>query len=100
MIIEWTLPALDDMQNIKDFIAKDSPFYAEQFIERIFEYVEHLADQPKMGRKVPEEPREDVRELLYRDYRIIYRLNPDLIEIAAVIRGCRSLDELDKMPWE
>jgi len=37
MLIEWTDPALDDLETIRDYIGKDSPYYARQFIERIFD---------------------------------------------------------------
>lgn len=99
MIIEWTDPALDDMEGIRDFIGKDSPFYARQFLERIFDYVENLAEQPKLGRIVPEEQREDVRELIYRDYRIIYLLHDDRIKIATVMRASRDFSNLTDKPW-
>ena len=90
MIIEWTDPALDDMDNIREYISKDSTFYAKQFIERIFSYVENLSAQPKLGRIVPEEDRNDIRELIYRDYRIIYLLTSDCIKVLSVIHGTRD----------
>ena len=37
MVIEWTDPALDDLEVIRDYIGKDSPYYAKRFIERIFD---------------------------------------------------------------
>jgi len=40
--VEWTDPALDDMEVIRNYIAKDSPYYARRFIERIFEAAEAL----------------------------------------------------------
>ena len=72
MRVEWTEPALDDMVAIRDYIAEDSTEKAYRFIERLFDAAEPLADQPKMGRHVPEAERQDIRELLYKDYRIIY----------------------------
>ncbi len=75
MALEWTDPALDDLEDIRDHIGKDSPYYARRFIERIFDAAAALHDQPQMGRLVPEADRQDVRELIFRSYRIIYRLN-------------------------
>jgi plasmid stabilization system protein ParE len=54
MRVKWTEPALEDMAGIQAYIAKDSPYYARQFIERIFEAAETLEDFPELGRKVPE----------------------------------------------
>ena len=72
MRVKWTEPALEDMEGIQVYIAKDSTFYARQFIERIFEAAKKLEDFPELGRKVPEaDEREDVRELIFQGYRII-----------------------------
>ncbi len=98
MIIEWTDPAFEDMDNIREYISKDSPFYARQFIERIFSYVENLGSQPELGRIVPEEQRKDIRELIYRDYRIIYLLESDCIKILSVIHGTRDISNIKH--WE
>ena len=54
MRVKWTEPALEDLAGIQAYIAKDSPYYAKQFIERIFEAAEALEDFPELGRKVPE----------------------------------------------
>ncbi len=54
MRVNWTEPALEDLAGIQAYIAKDSPYYARQFIESIFEAAETLEDFPELGRKVPE----------------------------------------------
>ncbi|MGD8595151.1 MAG: type II toxin-antitoxin system RelE/ParE family toxin [Gammaproteobacteria bacterium] len=52
-----------------------------------------------MGRHVPEAERQDVRELLYKDYRIIYRIKPEQVDILTVIHGSRDLKRLKTKPW-
>ncbi len=52
MRVVWTETALDDMADIRDYIAEDSPENAYRFIEHRFEAAESLTDQPKMGRQV------------------------------------------------
>ena len=65
-MIEWSQRALTDIRNLKAYIAKDSPYYARRFTERIIASVEKLEAFPKIGRTVPEaEGREDMRELIY-----------------------------------
>jgi plasmid stabilization system protein ParE len=49
MQVRWTEPALEDMEGIQDYIAKDSSFYARQFIERIFEVAKNLEVFPDLG---------------------------------------------------
>ncbi len=100
MIIEWAEPAELDLGDIYAYIARDVPFYAEQFIDRIIETTNLLIDQPLMGRKVPEVEREDVRELLFQNYRIIYMVKTDYLYIVAVIHGSRDLTRIELKPWE
>ena len=52
MMLEWTDSALDDRELIRDYIGKDSPYYARRFIERVFDATENLQDHPQMGRQV------------------------------------------------
>jgi toxin ParE1/3/4 len=101
MRVEWTEPALEDMAAIQQYIAADSPENANRFIGRLFDTAEPLADQPKMGRQVPEvDDRDDVRELIFQDYRIIYRIKTQQVDILTVIHGSRDLQRLKVKPWE
>ena len=75
MKIVWAEPALCDLKGIRDYIRKDSEFYARRFVEKIFAAVEKLERFPGIGRPVPEADDENIRELIYRDYRIMYRLS-------------------------
>ncbi len=77
MVIEWSRRARADIRDLKAYIAKDSPYYARCFVERIIASVAKLETFPKIGRPVPEaEARDDVRELIYQGYRIIYLVQP------------------------
>ncbi len=101
MLIKWTESALDDLAGIQSYIGKDSQFYAKQFIERIFELVENLTDFPAIGRKVPEAAdRDDVRELIFQGYRIMYLQQSEQVSILTVIHGSRDLIGMDNKPWE
>lgn len=100
MRVEWTEPALDDMAAIRDYIAEDSPENAYRFIERLFDAAEKLTDFPERGRHVPEAERHDVRELLYKDYRIIYRIKSEQVDILTVVHGSRELKRLKTKPWD
>lgn len=76
------------------------PNYARRFVEKIFKAVEKLTDHPKIGRRVPEADRNDVRELIFQNYRIIYLTRPDSIYIVTVIHGSRDLSKQAAKPWE
>jgi plasmid stabilization system protein ParE len=101
MVIKWSRRARADIRDLKAYIAKDSPYYARRFTERIFASVENLETFPKMGRPVPEaEGREDVRELIFQGYRIIYLAQPNQLFIVTIIHGSRDLEGQENKPWD
>ncbi len=100
MKIEWTEPALLDLENIRDYIAADSEYYAIRFVERIIAATEILEHFPLVGRTVPEADEDTVRELLFRHYRIIYRAESDRILIITVLHGGRDLEQVEPKPWD
>ncbi|MEO8435257.1 MAG: type II toxin-antitoxin system RelE/ParE family toxin [Pyrinomonadaceae bacterium] len=100
MKIFWTDPAVKDLRELHAYIARDSEMYASGFVERIILAAERLIEYPKIGRGVPEVNDENVRELLYQRYRLIYRIKGDSIEILSVIHGARDLEQLKSAPWE
>ncbi|MGZ5071434.1 MAG: type II toxin-antitoxin system RelE/ParE family toxin [Methylobacter sp.] len=96
MRVNWSEPALEDLESIQAYIAKDSRFYARQFIERILDAATKLEAFPEIGRRVPEaEERDDIWELIFQGYRIIYLLQPKDIFIIAIVHGSRNLTG----PW-
>lgn len=101
MRIEWSARARTDLRDLQAYIAKDSEFYARRFVARIIGSVEKLSDQPHIGRRVPEaSERDDVRELLFQNYRIIYLVRPDAVSVVTVVHGGRDLSRRDRKPWD
>ncbi len=99
MQIEWSDHALNDLEDIHHYIHKDSPFYANQFIEKVFDRVDRLAEFPKSGRKIPEYDHPDWREVMVGDYRIMYLVDNSLLLILAVMHGSRDLNNPHNQPW-
>jgi toxin ParE1/3/4 len=64
---------------------------ARRWIERLRERARAAAAVPLAGRKTPELGREDIREVLMRTYRIIYRVRAEGIQVLTVIEGRRLL---------
>jgi len=95
MKILWTEPGLDDLRAIKDYIARDSETYAGDFVESVLSAVERLSEFPRLGRLVPEADAPEIRELIYRAYRIMYRTDQDVVQVLAVVHGYR---DISKMP--
>ncbi len=97
MQIIWTHEALEQLTAIEVYISKDNPERAAKFVDKLIEHAESLPDRPRIGRVVPEIANPDIRELIFKKYRIVYRLNANCIEILTVFEGHRLLriDEID-----
>ncbi|MCP4132781.1 MAG: type II toxin-antitoxin system RelE/ParE family toxin [bacterium] len=89
--IRWSNDSIENLKKICEFIEVDSSVYSQLFIERLFEIIEHLETFPLLGRRVPESDDPNVRELIYRDYRIIYQVQGDFLEIISIIHGSKLL---------
>lgn len=90
--IKWTPQALNDVEAIADFISRDSDYYARMFTEKVFEIIERLELFPKSGRIVPELNRKEIKEIIFGNYRIIYRIKKAFVEILAVYHSARLFD--------
>lgn len=97
--IEWTEPAVADLENIQDYIARDSADYADALVERLILSVDQLELFPESGRRVPESTDPKIRELLVESYRVIYRLKKGNAQILAVAHGARNLAGMKPKPW-
>ena len=87
--ILWSPQALSDLESIRDYIARDSPRYAELVLQRLVAAVDQLEAFPESGRVVPERNADDLREIIVRPYRIVYRLRPGVAEVVTVFRASR-----------
>jgi plasmid stabilization system protein ParE len=95
--LRWTQVAADDLAAIHQYIARDSPRYAQLVVERIIQRVEGIAEFPEAGRIVPELERADIRELISGSYRIVYWLDRDVAHVLTIFRASRlfPLGEID-----
>jgi addiction module RelE/StbE family toxin len=93
MRVHWTQNAVEHIVNIYEHIALNSPTYANRMVDKITRRSEQITDQPLSGRKVPEYQTDDIRELIEKPYRIIYRIKADQIDVVAVIHAARLLPE-------
>jgi len=91
-IIIWSERAVADIESIAEYIASDSEFYAASVVRAILQKTRRLADFPFIGRVVPEFDDRSIREIFAYSYRIIYSIENDQINIAAVVHGRRLLD--------
>ena len=91
--INWTTRAKEDLKNIAYFISQDSVYYAEKQVQRFYEAVEILSEQPEIGHPVGEYNLARLRQILAGKYRIIYFIvNESRIDIITVHHSARLLN--------
>jgi len=98
MKIVWTKESLNRLIEIEAFIAEDNPEKSIEFINFLIDKTELISENPKIGRFVPEVSNPIVRELIIKNYRIVYRICKSTIEILTVFEGHRLIrrDEIIK----
>ncbi len=91
----WSDESILDLEDIYDYIARDSPIYAQHQVENICKSTERLRQFPVSGRHLPEFPYLPHREVIVDSYRVIYRYdsNNDEVKIVSVVHGSRLLKE-------
>jgi plasmid stabilization system protein ParE len=91
MKIFWTKEALLRLQEIEEYISRDNPIVAMEFVDKIISIAETIVNNSEKGRIVPELSLENIRELLYRNYRIVYLIKKNSIDILTVFEGHQLL---------
>ncbi|KJH70786.1 type II toxin-antitoxin system RelE/ParE family toxin [Aliterella atlantica] len=91
MKVVWTETAINQLQAIYGYIAQNSVVYAHQVVDRITRRSEQIAEFPNSGRIVPEFREENIREIIERPYRIIYRIEEGEVDILAIVHGSQVL---------
>ncbi|HOE11263.1 MAG TPA: type II toxin-antitoxin system RelE/ParE family toxin [bacterium] len=86
----WAPSALDDVDSIAEYIARDSAELASLFVSRLIEATDRLQEFPLSGRIIPEINHPDCREIIYGAYRIMYRIEESEVWITGIIHGARD----------
>lgn len=92
----WSPRAIRRATEAALFVAEDDPTAAVEWARDLFDSARPLAQLPELGRVVPEVGRAEVRDLIFRRYRVVYRVAPRLVEVLTVRHGKRrfSLREI------
>jgi toxin ParE1/3/4 len=92
----WTEIAWSDLEQVAEYIAHDSPYYAAALVRKARDAARSLSEFPNRGRMVPEFGQSTVRETYVGRYRLIYAVRDDEVQILAFIHGARDLPTV----WE
>ncbi len=95
MKLRWTIRARRDLLAIGRYIARHDTGAARQWVERLRAQGRAAARRPLAGRRVPELRRNDIREMLLRNYRVVYRVHKGAVHILTVFEGHRRLVTAD-----
>ena len=91
MKLIWTREALENIIEIENYTSQDNPSKAIEFTGYLIDKCEYLIDNPEMERVVPEFSDPQIRELIVKNYRIVYRHIAEEIQILTVFEGHRLL---------
>jgi len=102
MKIFWTKEALLRLREIGEYISRDNSIVAIEFVDKLISLAETLLDNPGKGRIVPELSLENIRELLHKNYRIVYLVKKNSVDILTVFEGHQLLkkEEIFKIKTE
>ena len=91
MKVKWSRRAVQRLAEIKDYISENNPENAKRFIRSLKESADlQLQSFPKSGRKIPELGQGEYREMIFKNYRVMYKVGKDEITILTV-RNSRQL---------
>ncbi|WP_022947404.1 type II toxin-antitoxin system RelE/ParE family toxin [Methylohalobius crimeensis] len=92
--VKWSPEAIEDLEAIAEYIARDSEYYARAVVTEILSVSRSTGEFPLIGRIVPEIGDEHIRERFIYSYRLVYRVESVRILIVAVIHGKRLLENI------
>lgn len=93
----WAGSAVQDLESIIDYIAKDSPGNARKILLKIKNSVADLFHSPHRGRFVPELQNQGIllyREIIINPWRVIYRVSQDTVLVLSVFDSRQNFEDI------
>jgi len=87
----WTSPALDDLNDVAEYIALSNLIAAKKLVQKVFYKVSRLEDHPESGKRPTELSNLHYREVIVNPCRIFYKVESDKVYILHVMRQERDL---------
>jgi addiction module RelE/StbE family toxin len=89
--VVWSKPAADDLEEVVEFIARDSPSYAANLAQLAMDAAESLTRFPNRGHRIRDPHLARFRELIIGSYRLVYHVQAKRVLIVAILHGHRAL---------
>ena len=93
MEVIFTDRFLTRVEEFTDYIALDHIPTAIKWAEGVFEHCKRLSTQPESGRMVPEFNRPEIKELIHGNYRLVYELKSNRIDMLTIWHTRQSLPQ-------
>ena len=93
--IIWAKRAITDLDSIGKYIGRDSEYEAQKFVQELIKKADSLISYPEKGRPIPEKIPGNYRQILYKNYRIIYKLERKKVIVSSVYHQKKLLSKLD-----
>ncbi|SFD81016.1 type II toxin-antitoxin system RelE/ParE family toxin [Pseudoalteromonas denitrificans] len=87
----WTSPALDDLNDIAEYIALSNFPAAKKLVQKVFDKISRLENHPESGKRPQELVNLNYREVNVNPCRIFYKVDSDKVYILHVMRQERDL---------
>ena len=87
----WASKAVEDVDSIATYIARDSPSYAAAVVRQILDATSQLEDNPLTGELIAEGDNDTFRDQPAYTYRVIYQVDGDTVTVVAVVHTKRLL---------
>ncbi len=94
--LSWSPEAIEDLDSIGDYIARDSVYYARSVVRKVLGTAKQIPESLEIGRMVPEVGDKNIRERFVYSYRLVYKIDEGQITVVAVIHGKRLLENISE----
>lgn len=93
MKVELGINATISLIQIREYIARDSIFYADKTVEEILKRANNLSIFPYMGKQV-EIHGKKMRQIIYKSYKIFYKIKFNRVYILQIFHHSRDISNL------
>ena len=84
---------INRLGNQLDFIAQNNPSNSRRFKNELFNLIKEIPSNPRQHRKSIWFNDEDIRDLIFKGYTIVYRINKTTIEVFGFLKYQNSLND-------
>ena len=96
MNVKWTVEALNDLEEIELFIAKDNIDRALSFVNELIDFGDSLGNFANKGTQAKWTNDTSVKEMYYKDYTFIYEINSDSVIIHKIHNFAKMIRHFNK----